>query len=147
MQCTIGRWCRRFRETCPCVTAVSHRANCICNDRPKSSSRLSSVPQSHSISTHCPGRQTFQEVPALVSIVPTQSKPTFAAAQIIVLAIIVAIAIGGVIRFRPHDRQRVHGLVAPPAFGRIHWSCPTEQNASLRSNRCVIFSKSDQHEQ
>jgi hypothetical protein len=44
--------------------------------------------------------QSFEKVPALKELAPTQSEPPFQIAQLVVLVAFVAIAIAGVIRFR-----------------------------------------------
>ncbi len=44
--------------------------------------------------------QLFEKVRALKALAPTQSEPPFLVTQIIVLAVFIAIAIGGAIRFR-----------------------------------------------
>jgi hypothetical protein len=45
--------------------------------------------------------QTFQKVPALKAMAPTQSEPPFQLTQLVVLALFVAFGIAAVIRFRP----------------------------------------------
>ena len=47
------------------------------------------------------GAQTFQKVPPLKALAPTQSEPPFAIAQLVVLAAFVAFTILAVVRFRP----------------------------------------------
>ena len=44
--------------------------------------------------------QLFQKVPALAALAPTQSELPFVVTQVAVLALFVALAVGGVIRFR-----------------------------------------------
>lgn len=51
--------------------------------------------------------QLFRRVPALQAAAPTQSEPPFAAAQLVVLVLFVAVIALAVIRFRP----RLTGLV------------------------------------
>jgi len=43
--------------------------------------------------------QLFQELPSLRAFAPTQSEPPFAATQLVVLVLFIAIAIGSAIRF------------------------------------------------
>jgi len=45
--------------------------------------------------------QAFKKVPALAALAPTQSEPPFAAAEFVVLAIFLALAVGAAMRFRP----------------------------------------------
>jgi len=44
--------------------------------------------------------QTFQKVPALAALAPTQSEPPFAITQLIVLVIFIALGFRAVVRFR-----------------------------------------------
>jgi hypothetical protein len=44
--------------------------------------------------------QSFQKVPALKALAPTQSEPPFVAAQVVVMVIFVALTIAAAIRFR-----------------------------------------------
>ena len=45
--------------------------------------------------------QLFQKVPALKAIAPTQSEPPFLVAQLVVMAVFVALTIAAALRFRP----------------------------------------------
>jgi MFS family permease len=45
--------------------------------------------------------QVFKKVPVLATIAPTQSEPPFAAAEGVVLAIFLALAVAAAMRFRP----------------------------------------------
>jgi hypothetical protein len=45
--------------------------------------------------------QVFKKVPVLAAIAPTQSEPPFAAAEGVVLAIFLALAVAAAMRFRP----------------------------------------------
>jgi hypothetical protein len=44
--------------------------------------------------------QSFQKVPGLKAVAPTQSEPPFLVTQLVVLVLFVALAIGGAIKFR-----------------------------------------------
>jgi hypothetical protein len=44
--------------------------------------------------------QTFQKVPALKAIAPTQSEPPFAIAQLVVLVLFVVFGVAAAIKFR-----------------------------------------------
>jgi len=44
--------------------------------------------------------QTFQKVPTLKAIAPTQSEPPFAIAQLVVLVLFVVFGVAAVIKFR-----------------------------------------------
>jgi hypothetical protein len=50
--------------------------------------------------------QSFQKVPALHDLAPHQSEPPFQIAQTVALVLFVAIAIGGLARFRPLPASR-----------------------------------------
>jgi hypothetical protein len=50
--------------------------------------------------------QLFQKVPALKALAPTQSEPTFAVTQLIVLALFVLLTIVAVIKFRGEQLRR-----------------------------------------
>jgi hypothetical protein len=45
--------------------------------------------------------QAFQKLPSLQPLAPTQSEPPFIVAQLVLLAIFVALGIGAVKRFHP----------------------------------------------
>jgi hypothetical protein len=45
--------------------------------------------------------QLFQKVPALKAMAPTQSEPPFLVAQLVVMAVFVALTIAAALRFRP----------------------------------------------
>jgi hypothetical protein len=45
--------------------------------------------------------QAFQKVPALRAMAPTQSEPPFVVAQLIVMAIVIAVGIRAVMKFHP----------------------------------------------
>jgi|EndMetStandDraft_9_1072997.scaffolds.fasta_scaffold59758_2 hypothetical protein len=47
--------------------------------------------------------QAFAKIPALQGLAPTQSEPPFAIAQLVVLAIFIAIGIGAARRFQPNS--------------------------------------------
>jgi hypothetical protein len=44
--------------------------------------------------------QTFQKVPTLKAIAPTQSEPPFAIAQLVILVLFVVFGVAAVIKFR-----------------------------------------------
>jgi hypothetical protein len=49
--------------------------------------------------------QTFQKIPFVTALAPTQSEPPFAIAQFAVLAILVALGVLGVRNFQPMLRR------------------------------------------
>jgi len=56
--------------------------------------------------------QSFEKVPALHALAPTQKEPPFGAAQLVVLILFVAATIASVIRFQPEPRAQVIGRAA-----------------------------------
>ncbi|HEV3024158.1 MAG TPA: hypothetical protein VGX76_16895 [Pirellulales bacterium] len=60
--------------------------------------------------------QLFQKVPALGALAPTQSEPPFVVSQVVVLALFVALAIGGSIRFRGESITRPGAAKMPKSL-------------------------------
>jgi hypothetical protein len=46
--------------------------------------------------------QTFQRVPAIRALAPTQSEPPFVATQVVTLAVFIVVGIAAAVRFRPN---------------------------------------------
>jgi hypothetical protein len=51
--------------------------------------------------------QSFEKIPALHAIAPTQTEPPFKLTQLVVLALFIVLAIAAVIRFRPEPARMV----------------------------------------